>query len=320
MFVVDISDPANPKQVAFVPSELGSYPGEGSQVISIDTPAFKGDVLTINNEACAKTAADGSAATRNGGISLIDVTNPRNPVKLADGVGDVTPSGAIPGVKDSPVHLSHSAFSWQDDGVLPTNLDNKAYTVFVDNEEQGGEDVDFLDISNPRAPVFINEFTLTIASGGSSAFPGDVFLHDMVVEKIGGAYWLLASYWDGGYVQVDVSDPLNPKLGAADVKDSDFLVTDPLFPDISPPEGNAHQSEYSHDKQLIVAADEDFSPYRLITEIDGVSRDFGFGVAVNLAASSCRSTSPTSGTRWRATRGSSAMPVSPRRFPRRRQA
>ena len=57
VFVVDISDPANPKQVTFVPSSLGSYPGEGSQVISVNTPAFQGDVLTINNEACACTSA-----------------------------------------------------------------------------------------------------------------------------------------------------------------------------------------------------------------------------------------------------------------------
>ena len=279
VFVVDISDPANPRQVTFIPSSLGSYPGEGSQVISINTPAFQGDVLTINNEACADTPADGDATTRKGGISLIDVTNPRAPVKLADGVGDVTPSGAIPGVKDSPVHLSHSAFSWQVDGDPSTNADNKAYTVFVDNEEQGGEDVDILDITNPRAPVFINEFSLNAPAGGSSGFGDNVLLHDMVVENIGGRYIMLASYWDGGYVRLDITDPLAPVVLA----ESDFLVNDPLFPAFSPPEGNAHQAEFSHDRQLVVAADEDFSPYRLVTDINGVSRDFGFGVAVTAA-------------------------------------
>src|SRR5829696_7127411 len=49
VFVVDIGDPANPKEVGFIASPKGTYPGEGSQVVALDTPSFKGDVLTINN-------------------------------------------------------------------------------------------------------------------------------------------------------------------------------------------------------------------------------------------------------------------------------
>jgi PA domain-containing protein/hemolysin type calcium-binding protein/LVIVD repeat-containing protein len=276
VFVVDISNPAEPKQVGFLPSSLGSYPGEGSQVITVDTPAFRGDVLTINNEACG---ADGDATTLKGGVTLWDVTDPRAPELLADGVGDVTPSGAIPGIKNSPVHLSHSAFSWNAENDPATPDDDRAYTVFVDNEQQGGEDVDILDITNPRAPVFINGFSLTGFSGGSSAFPGDVFLHDMVVEEIGGRQILLASYWDGGYVQMDVTDPLNPTL----VADSNFLAADPLFPTFTPPEGNAHQAEFSHDKQFVVGADEDFNSYRFVTDINGERFNFNVGVPVNAA-------------------------------------
>jgi hypothetical protein len=43
--VVDIQDVAQPKEIAFIPSKEGSYPGEGVQALSISTPAFSGDIL-----------------------------------------------------------------------------------------------------------------------------------------------------------------------------------------------------------------------------------------------------------------------------------
>ena len=78
-FSVDISDPANPKQLAFVPALPGTYHGEGAHVITLNIPGgFQGDVLAVNNEPCA---AHGS-----GGFDLYDVSNPANPVTLVQGV------------------------------------------------------------------------------------------------------------------------------------------------------------------------------------------------------------------------------------------
>lgn len=261
VFVVDIKDPAHPKEVGFIASPTGTYPGEGSQVIAVDTPFFKGDLLTINQEDCVDPGS--TPATLLGGITLIDVTNPLAPVKLSEGFGDTTPSAAIPGVKDSAVHLVHSAFSWQ--------AGNKAYTVMSDDQES--KDVDIVDITNPRAPQLINEMDLTDPadiSGGTvtgTAFGNSVFLHDMVVKSIGGRQIMLVSYWDGGYAQIDVTDPTNVTF----INDSDFAASDPVFPAFSPPEGNAHEAEYSFDNKYILAADEDFGPFRarITTSVGG---------------------------------------------------
>jgi hypothetical protein len=252
VFVVDIKDPANPKEVGFIASPVGTYPGEGSQVISMNTASFKGDLLTINNEACVDPAS--TPATLQGGITLIDVTNPLAPVILAQGFGDETPSAAIPGIKDNKAHLVHSAFSWQ--------AGSKAYSVMVDNEEF--PDIDIVDITNPRAPAVINEVDPldpdTISGGvvSGSAFGDGVFLHDMVVKEIGGKQIMLISYWDGGYAQLDVTDPTDVKY----ISDSDFGPIDPVYPGFSPPEGNAHEAEFSRDNKYVVAADEDFGPFR----------------------------------------------------------
>ena len=51
--IVDISDPANPKTGRLHPEPPRDVPGEGSQVIALNTKYFKGDVLIYQNEICA---------------------------------------------------------------------------------------------------------------------------------------------------------------------------------------------------------------------------------------------------------------------------
>jgi hypothetical protein len=266
VFIVDISNPSAPQEVGFIESPEGSYPGEGAQVIALDTPAFKGDVLSINQEFCTDPGAgnSGTAATRRGGISLYDVTDPRNPVPLAQNFGDVDPAennDFDPAVgKLSPEHDYHSVFSWQDG--------DRAFAVGTDNFEilaDGFGDVDIFEITNPRAPRKVADFNLREEVAGSSAYADQPFLHDMIVKEIGGTQTMLLSYWDGGYIKLDVDDPANPVF----ISDTDFAATDPLFPAFSPPSGNAHEAEFSHDNRFIVAADEEFAPFRGLLTIDG---------------------------------------------------
>ncbi len=243
--VVDIADLRAPREMAFIPSKEGSYPGEGVQALSISTPAFTGDVLVTNNETCNATAGVG-------GVNLYDVTVPSRPTPLVEGYGD--DSGAA-GTTNKSAHEIHSAFAW--------DAGDRAYAVLVDNEEAA--DVDIVDISNPRKPVFVAEYDLAklfpqILQPGMDL--DEVFLHDMVVKRIGTRWVMLASYWDGGYVQLDVTDPTRATL----VNDSDFAAIDPEALESGlevAPEGNAHQAEFTADDRYVLAADEDFSPYAL---------------------------------------------------------
>jgi hypothetical protein len=248
--VVDISNVAAPKEVAFVPSKEGSYPGEGVQALPITTSAFSGDVLVTNNEQCKEGVGVG-------GVNLYDVTNPSRPTPLIVGYGD--DSGAA-GATNKSAHEIHSVFAW-DAGA-------RAYAVIVDNEE--GADVDILDISDPRKPFLVAEYDL------DARFPqitdhlgtGSSFLHDMVVKQINGRQIMLASYWDGGYVTLDVTDPAK----ATYLADNDFPLIDPEASESGltvKPEGNAHQAEFSRDNRFIVAADEDFSPVSVVSQIVG---------------------------------------------------
>ncbi|HSH79583.1 MAG TPA: PA domain-containing protein [Herpetosiphonaceae bacterium] len=249
--VVNISDPANPQKAAFIPASANSYVGEGVHVIRAATPTFKGDLLIHNNEPC-NTAIPGGT-----GISLWDVTDPTRPQLLAAEVGDMNVRNF--GTAASPnlipqANSSHSAQGW--------TVGDKAYVVLVDNQE--AKDVDIMDITDPRNPVLIAEVGLAdwpIANKplmrGNSAIH-----HDMQVQQINGNWFMMVSYWDAGYILLNINDPANPTF----VNDFKFPTPDPLT-GFALPEGNAHQSYWSSNNQFIMATDEDFSPYRLVAKI-----------------------------------------------------
>jgi hypothetical protein len=244
--IVNVKNPKNPKKVAFAATEDAAYISEGVHVFRANTSSFKGDILLQDRETCPNSAVPG------GGFDLYDVTNPRNPQPLALGAGDpdVWTGTPFEGAKND----YHSVMGWQQRG--------KAYAVGVDNFEF--LDVDIFDITDPTNPVLITETGLEDWPQATiEGFGDEAFHHDMWVERIGGKFYMLVSYWDVGYVLLDIDDPANPVF----IEDSDISGNDPVFPDFNPPEGNAHQAEWTTDRRFILAADEDFSPYRPIFNI-----------------------------------------------------
>ena len=250
--VVDISDPANPVKVAYAASHPNQYYTEGAHVLHLATPSFTGELLIESTEPC-----DASKQFP-GGLDLWDVTNPRSPTLLGRGVGDVTnPDGSR---KERAGQL-HSAQGF--------TLENgrRAYVVITDLEEPTSREVDILDITNPRAPVQVSETGFGAAdlpASPQSAFGNDPrsLHHDMQFEIVDGRPTVLLSYWDAGWILLDVSDPARPRY----MRDSDFPATDPVF-GTTPGEGNAHQAFWSSNTKWIVATSEDFSPFRLVGKI-----------------------------------------------------
>jgi Ca2+-binding RTX toxin-like protein len=266
-YVVDIRNPSNPQLVTHIPADQPYYHGEGAHVITVNTPAFQGDILAVNNETYGsnlaladppcntRTTPAGAVDNSGGGFDLYDVSNPANPVPLVRNAGDTDPDND-PATAPRPFANSyHSVFVWQDGP--------RAFLVASDNIEFS--DVDIFDITNPRAPVQVGDHDLVELFpqilDGEEANGGLVLHHDVVVKNIGGRPVMKSDYWDAGYVQMDVSDPANPVL----INDTAFFGEDPLLPGSSlTPEGNAHQGEFSFDNQFLLAADEDFAAFRNI--------------------------------------------------------
>jgi len=252
VYIVDVRDPAAPKEVGFIPVNANSYVGEGQQVIEMNTAFFKGDLLTFNNEACDTDAPGGR------GISLVDVSNPANPVVLASEAADNTT-----GKRDGPavtapedLHRVHSAFSWQEGA--------NAYSVAVDDDDGNDSDVDIYDITNPANPVIINEIGANDFPGvDGTAYGNATFFHDVQIKRIDGRQIMLLSYWDRGWFKLDVTDPRNPTQVDPDF---DYVGEDPFAPGFSR-EGNGHQAWFSRTNEFIVSTDEDFNPYRFDARI-----------------------------------------------------
>jgi hypothetical protein len=262
-YVVDISNPASPREVGFIPAHQGSYVGEGVHAIHLDTPAFTGDVLALNNEVCGAGGL--------GGVSLWDVTDPLHPAALAENFGDATDSAGDP----RPVVQYHSVFAWQQGG--------RAFVVASDDEETPFSDIDIIEITDPRHPVVVSETgllkDLDPVAIGPYANGTTNFNHDMWVQKVGSTWTLLSSYWDAGYLKFNVNDPAHPKLTG----DFDFTDPDPEFPAFSPAEGNAHYAELDRSGRYFIGTDEDFSPSRTLFKVtSGVNAgtytagEFGF--------------------------------------------
>ena len=224
----------------------------GSGSARIELQSFNGDILVSNNEKCLNKDNSGF-----GGLNLYDVTDAAHPTPLAEGLGDTTVNGQ--GKKSA--NEIHSVFAW--------DAGDRAYVVMTDNDE--GMDVDIMDITNPRKPFLTAEYDL------DETFPQitqatpenlkEVFLHDMVVKEIGGRQVMLLSYWDGGYIKLDVTDPAN----AVFIADTDYAAVDPVrfgFGQSINPEGNGHQAEFTRDNALFLATDEDFDPFRIDATIE----------------------------------------------------
>lgn len=278
VYVFDISKPATPKQIGFIRAGNDSYAGEGVHVVHLTTSLWTGDLLAFNNEDCTNNA-DNTNVNSHGGATLVDVTSPKTWKYLAEGFGDKSIGPLGTPNTEADAHEIHSIFVWEDENGTTTNADDTAYAVLVDNEEDW--DVDILDITDPKSPVLIAEYNLNVQQPQiiqPDLGTAESFFHDVVVKNIGGTYVMLLSYWDGGYVAMNVNDPTAPVY----IADSDFANPDPLLFERTgvslPPEGNAHESEFSKDSDFVVAADEDFNAFAPFISINGgVSKRFSAG-------------------------------------------
>ena len=244
--VVDISNPSSPVKLGFLNAGGTGYQTEGVQALHINTTEYTGDILVVSNEWCLPKS---NPKLNPGGITIYDINNPANPKRLVDAFGDFDLFG-------SRANESHSAIAW-DAG------DGDAYVAAIDNNETF-DDVDLFDISDPRNPVLLSETGLLEWPNAESVAYGEFpTSHDLDVLQFPDESWhLMVSYWDTGWVDLDVTDPENPIF----IDDSTYASCDQVIQAelgyCVQPEGNGHQGEWNSDGSLFIGTDEDFGPIR----------------------------------------------------------
>lgn len=245
--IIDVSDPAHPTQVA----TAAGYPGtsaEDMQVLSVDTPAFTGDLLGVGIQPCSE---DGF-----GGLDLWDVTDPAHPAHLGFyenfGVHELSLTSRADGV----FALLASPFS-------------EPFTFFFDPPAIG--DFQLVDVTDPSNPVLTDDWGALKDGGFPAGAPfipppydcadplcrGDfpaIFAHSTKPSADGMTAYV--AYWDLGAVALDLSDPT----------DITFIgrTAYPLASD-----GDTHSAVPNEDDSLLATTDEDFSPVDLPVKVPG---------------------------------------------------
>ncbi len=230
--IIDISKPEAPVKL----SESGAVAGSTLEDMK-GTRIGERDVLAIGLQAC------GEAAGSNG-LQLIDITDPRQPQELT--------------VHKTPSRVHEFDLTTTPDGrVLALLAASGLESRTADPSGRGGEgDLIILDITDPEKPAQLSEWGVlgepalgkdVYDQSARGAFP-EVFAHSARAREDGTRAYL--SYWDAGVITLDISDPAKPTyLGRTVFQEGE--------------EGNAHSVALAPDRDLLIQADEDFSPFTL---------------------------------------------------------
>ncbi len=195
--IIDVNDPSNPRWVTFV----GARKGSSNEDVVVARIGAR-DVLAIGVQPCGRRGQSG--------LALYDVTNPTRPTELAF---FPTPTGVHEldlVVKGDGTALAAMALPFNEFG-------------FLSGDDQGGE-VWLADITDPTNPTHLSDWGIIADSelliqGGndpvSSPFQGLGFFAATFAHSVrfaDGGTSLYASYWDGGFIKLNVSDPTSPSL------------------------------------------------------------------------------------------------------------
>lgn len=223
--VVRVLDPVNPTLVAVIPPDPeGIY--EDVAVLDANTLHFQGSLLAIGVQRC------GPQDRGPRGVEFWNVSDPAQPRRLGfHGTG--TQSAGV-----------HELSMVQRGGHVYALL-----AVPFSERRDGRGDFRIVDASDPEHPEAISDWSATRSlkttpssgQGASSA----IFVHSTTASNDG----LLAyvSLWDAGVAMLDISDVATPKLlGRTGYEPHE--------------EGNGHSSWPIDSRNLLLVADEDFTP------------------------------------------------------------
>ena len=265
VFIVDMAAAVDnyPNTSGATVAEIRSAPNTRINDVKVHTVGDI-DVLITTQEPCGMDVPAAAMAGGNppdqigqGGISLYDVTDPTKPKSLKRNFLEF---GGV-----------HNTYAWDYEG--------KSYLIGTANTFDFF-DTFFVDISKPQSPELLTvtgaldwlatgNLNLDQLETGSSA---GIFNHDVWVDFIDGTPTAVVSYWDLGFVTLDVTDPANPVF----LDDSTYVDPEPIVGE--PYEGNAHAAVFGGGGAYIFGGDEDFSPSSFAISYDGV--EYPAGIAL----------------------------------------
>jgi hypothetical protein len=272
--IVDIADPARPAVVGSLAERPGTS-AEDVQVLAVDGPAFRGDLLATGIQRCSGGAT--------GGLSLWDVSDPHRPAELGFFEVGAGPSGV------------HEFSMFLRDG-LTIGLLAVPFSESLDAQRQG--DLRIVDLSNPRAPVQLADWGIgrALGIGARDGLGRDAANYAHSVRASPDGRLAYVSYWDAGVIILDISDLHSPRYLGRTSFDSDD-------------EGNAHSAVPARGGRVLVQADEDTQTRGEALMIEGESPLGAVDAAYGAFRSVLQTSGPVLGEAVYAGRGCPAPPA-----------
>ena len=252
--VVDATDPAQPTMVA----RLQNPPGTSAEDVVVYTaetgPLAGRDIAVSGIQVCGGSRYDLSFAR---GLQLWDVTDPANPVEIGFWDSECCARGVHEFEVEHREDLGRT-FAY---ATVPTSRYPDVTTPSGYRDADGDGDFRLIDITDPAHPFQVSEWGIQDIGGpfygGQGCDADGNYGHGAEPSADGRLVFL--SYWDSGFIRLDLTDPAAPVFEGRTVYPAEA-------------DGDAHSSQWDEARLLLFGADEDFCK----TSGPGIETGYGY--------------------------------------------
>jgi len=251
--VIDARDPAHPKTVARLQNPTGTSAEDVVVYTAEFGPLAGHDIAAAGIQVCGGSRYDTSFAR---GLVLWDVTDPATPVLL----GSLNTGCCTRGLHEFEVEHRADLGRTFAYASVPTSEYPDSESPSGRRDQLGRGDFRLIDITDPAHPVEVSNWGVIhdgiTPAAGQGCDPDGIYGHSAEPSADGKLAFL--SWWDSGFIAVDVTDPANPIFRGRTVYPANA-------------DGDAHSASYDDARQVLFTADEDFC------KASGAGIEKGFG-------------------------------------------
>ena len=242
--VVDVRAPARPRLVSRIELPPGTWAEDVSVFRARFGPQAGRDIAVVGIQICGGPRTD---ASRFRGFTLWDVTDPARPAPLGGfDVGCCTLGVHVLEVRQradlrKAIVYATVPYAERDESGSPSGRRDRA----------GRGEVHLVDVTDATAPQELSTWGIVSAGLKRPGDPRGCFAGELAhaVEPSADGTLAFVSYWDAGFIQLDVRDPTRP-----------VFRNRTSYPATA--DGDGHSTAYDAKRKLLFAADEDFCPGR----------------------------------------------------------
>jgi hypothetical protein len=251
--VIDVSSPAKPTRVATLQNPTGTS-AEDVVVYTAGYGALAGhDIAAAGIQWCGGGRHDPDAIH---GLMLWDVTDATHPIQLGFYDSGCCTRGVHEFEIESRADLGRTfAYATVPAGSYPDSENANGL-----RDAAGKGDFRLVDITDPRSPFEVSTWKVQQAGGPFAAQgcdPDGNYGHGAEPSADGKLVFL--SYWDSGFIELDVTNPASPVFKGRTVYPANA-------------DGDAHSSQWDEARSLLFTADEDFCK----ASGSGIEKGFGY--------------------------------------------